>query len=399
MANQLITDLAAACKKANIEFPQLRAVSLAQWLVESGRGTSDLARLHLNFAGLKWRNEMAPHATKVSYGAHDGTDFYCAFASLEKFIAGYWAFLARSPYKGWRDHVATPDAFIRFIGPIYCPPNKNYAASVIGLIPEAQALLDAAPSAAPAPPAPHAPTPPAPPPAQPSPPPPAAALRTLKPIVLDPGHGGTAKVGGSSPNNAKSVSGVLEKTLALDFCKLLKGEIEKRAAAAHESVKVVLTRTTDVNVGIADRAKVAKDNGAKLFLSLHFNGSDKPQASGVETYYGTASNGNINEAEDKAYAGKMHAALLAGLRAVNPATKDRTLKPDTVSGPGRLGTLNDVSLGNVGKADKCLAAYYEVEFITNPTVDTLLVSGPQAAANRTKVMGFVAEAMLDQLRH
>ncbi|HYJ51631.1 MAG TPA: hypothetical protein VEW04_00500, partial [Allosphingosinicella sp.] len=98
------------------------------------------------------------------------------------------------------------------------------------------------------------------------------------------------------------------------------------------------------------------------------------------------------------FAAKMHAALLAGLKAVNPATKDRKLKRDTESGPGRLGTLSDVSLGNVGKADKCLAAYYEVEFISNPTVDKLLISGPNAAANRAIVMGSVADAMLDQLR-
>ena len=329
MVNQLIADLAKTYKKATIEFPQLRAVSLAQWLVESGRGTSDLAKLHRNFAGLKWRSEMAPYATKISYAAHDGTDFYCDFASLEKFIAGYWAFLERSPYKGWKDHVATPAAFIQFIGPIYCPPNPGYAASVLALMPEAQGLLDAAA---------------------------AAPKKKLKPIVLDPGHGGTAKVGGSSPNNAKSVSGVLEKNLALDFCKIIKSEIEKRAAAAGETVDVFLTRTTDVNVGIADRAKVAAAKGAKLFLSLHFNGLGDPNVSGVETYYATAGNGNINEAEDKAYAGRMHAALLAGLKAVNPATKDRKLKPDTASGPGRLGTLNDVSLGNVGKTDKCLAA-------------------------------------------
>jgi N-acetylmuramoyl-L-alanine amidase len=351
MPNQLLLDLAKAYAGATIEFPQLRAVSLAQWLIESGRATSDLAKLHNNFAGLKWRPEMAPHATKVSYTAHDGTDFYCAFASLDKFIAGYWAFLERSPYKGWKTHAATGEDFIRFVGPIYCPPNAGYAADVIRLIPEAKGLLGSAGSGEPAP----APSPPSP-----------AAMKKLKPIVLDPGHGGTAKLDGSSANNAISVSGALEKNLALEFCKILKAEIQTRAAAAGEQVDVFMTRTTDVNVGIKNRAKVASDKGAKLFLSVHFNGSDNADVSGVETFFATAGNGNMNEAQDKAFAGKMHAALLAGLKAVNPATKDRKLKPDTVSGPGRLGTLNDLSLGNAGKADKCLAAYYEVEFISNP---------------------------------
>jgi hypothetical protein len=32
-------------------------------------------------------------------------------------------------------------------------------------------------------------------------------------IVLDPGHGGTTKIGGSSANNATSVSGIPEKQI------------------------------------------------------------------------------------------------------------------------------------------------------------------------------------------
>lgn len=223
-------------------------------------------------------------------------------------------------------------------------------------------------------------------------------MANLGVIVLDPGHGGTAVVGGSSPNNAKSVSGVLEKNLTLDFCKILAAELTRAAAVTGDAVTVILTRTTDVNVGIKDRARVAGANNAKLFLSLHFNGLDNPGIRGVETYYAVAANGNINEAEDKAFAARMHAALLAGLLSVDPTTKDRKVKPETDTGPGRLGTLNDVSLGNVGKKDKCLAAYFEVEFITNPTVEAVLISGPGAAANRITVMGTVAKAMLDELR-
>jgi N-acetylmuramoyl-L-alanine amidase len=223
-------------------------------------------------------------------------------------------------------------------------------------------------------------------------------MAKLGAIVLDPGHGGTKTVGGSSPNNATSISGVKEKTLALDFCKILKAELEKQATAAGDQVDVVLTRTTDVNVGITARANKAGANNAKLFLSLHFNGLDKASVRGVETFYADKLNGNTNEAADKAFAGKMHAALLAGMRSIDPATPDRTLKSDRLTGPKKLGTLNDVALGNSGKARKCLAAYFEVEFLTNPAVEALLVSGPSAAANRTKVMASVAKAMLAQIR-
>ncbi|HMG46237.1 MAG TPA: N-acetylmuramoyl-L-alanine amidase [Allosphingosinicella sp.] len=223
-------------------------------------------------------------------------------------------------------------------------------------------------------------------------------MANLGAIVLDPGHGGTTIVGGSSPNNAKSVSGVLEKNLALDFCKILKAELERQASASGDTVDVFLTRTTDVNVGIADRAKLAKTKNAKLFLSLHFNGLDDASVRGAETFFATRGNGNPNEAVDKAFATKMQAALMAGLKAVDPTSKDRGVKPDTDSQPRRLGTLSGVARDNAGRPNKCLAAYYELEFISNQQVEKVLISGPGAAANRVKVMGSVAKAMLDQVR-
>jgi len=223
-------------------------------------------------------------------------------------------------------------------------------------------------------------------------------MANLGAIVLDPGHGGTAKVGGSSPNNAKSVSGVLEKNLALDFCKILKAELESQASATGDKVDVFLTRTTDVNIGIAARAKLAKTKNAKLFLSLHFNGLDDSSVRGAETYFATKRNGNHTEAADKAFATKMQSALMAGLKAVDPTSKDRGVKPDTDSGPHRLGTLSGVALDNVGRTNKCLAAYYELEFISNQKVETALISGPGAAANRVTVMRSVAKAMLAQVR-
>jgi N-acetylmuramoyl-L-alanine amidase len=63
--NELLMRLATIYKGEEIRHPQLRAVTLAQWMLESGRATSDLAKLHYNFGGLKWRSEMAGHATKI----------------------------------------------------------------------------------------------------------------------------------------------------------------------------------------------------------------------------------------------------------------------------------------------------------------------------------------------
>jgi N-acetylmuramoyl-L-alanine amidase len=393
--NPLLDALRNAYARATISHPQLKAVTLAQWLLESGRATSDLAIKHLNFGGLKFRPEMKPFATSVFHQASDGPDNYCKFVSADKYIEGYWAFINRAPYKGWKDHSGTGEAFIRFIGPIYCPPNKNYADHVLKLVPEAEKLLKeaASPPPKPAPPPPPKPAP------KPKPGPGAAAAKKdLGAIVLDPGHGGATKVGGSSPNNATSISGALEKTLALDFCNILASELVKQANAKGETVKVVMTRTKDVNVGISARAAFAGKNKAKLFLSLHFNGSVTPSARGPETFFRAKANGNINLAADMAFANKVHQGLLDGIKAVDPTVKNRGVKPDTATGPGALGTLNDAALGNVVGGKMCSAAYIEAEFITNPTVEKVLISGPGAAANQRIVMASVAKAMLEHIR-
>lgn len=369
--NDLIKRLATVYAGERIRHPKLRNVTLAQWFLESGRGTSVLATDHLNFGGLKWRPEMEGFATKIEFNAHDGVDFYCKFATLENFINGYWRFLERAPYSGWEEHATSGEDFIRFIGPIYTP-SADYADRVLALVPEAKALLDSVGE---------------------EPDGPAAAGIALGTIVIDPGHGGTTTVGGSSPNNAISVSGVKEKKLTLDFSTILREAILAQAQAAGENVKVVLTRTTDVNVGIKARARVAFDNRAKLFLCIHFNGSSDPAPRGVETYFRDASNGNINLADDMDFAGKVQATLFASLKSIDSHAKDRGVKPDTESGPGSLGVLKDADLTAPGVNPKCRSAYVELEFITNNEVETLLISGPSSLANRRKVMADLAKML------
>lgn len=124
------------------EFPNLKPIVLAQWLLESGRGTSQLSIIHSNYAGLKWRSEMVGFAIPVVYDAHDGTESYCHFASPKDFIKGYWRFLERSPYDGWKSVASDAKEFLRFIVHAgYCPDN-GYVDKVISLIPEATKLLE-----------------------------------------------------------------------------------------------------------------------------------------------------------------------------------------------------------------------------------------------------------------
>jgi N-acetylmuramoyl-L-alanine amidase len=101
-------------------------------------------------------------------------------------------------------------------------------------------------------------------------------------IVIDPGHGGTTKIDGSSANNATGPDGTLEKTLTLA---LGKRTVTALRAAGHE---VKITRTGDNNLGLAARAHVARDMKADAFVSIHFNASDAHNAQGTETFVHSA---------------------------------------------------------------------------------------------------------------
>ena len=79
------------------------------------------------------------------YTASDGPNFYCAFKDKNSFINGYWLFIERAPYAGFRDHTASGDNFIKFVGPIYSP-STGYVDHVLNLLSISQHFLDNAPS-------------------------------------------------------------------------------------------------------------------------------------------------------------------------------------------------------------------------------------------------------------
>jgi len=96
-------------------------------------------------------------------------------------------------------------------------------------------------------------------------------LPTRGVIVLDPGHGG-------ADSGTRSAKGQLEKEYTLDWA--LRLEALLKAAGW----KVYLTRTSDVQLALADRVTLADKRKASLFLSLHFNAASLPQHAGIETY-------------------------------------------------------------------------------------------------------------------
>jgi N-acetylmuramoyl-L-alanine amidase/putative methionine-R-sulfoxide reductase with GAF domain len=92
-------------------------------------------------------------------------------------------------------------------------------------------------------------------------------------IVVDAGHGGwdLGTVGRQ---------GLLEKDVVLEIAQRLGKLLESRLGA-----DVILTRNDDNYIPLDERAGMANQSQADLFISVHANYSDLPSARGVETYY------------------------------------------------------------------------------------------------------------------
>ena len=95
----------------------------------------------------------------------------------------------------------------------------------------------------------------------------------IRTIVIDPGHGGEEP-------NARGPRGTFEKDVTLSVARRLKDRIEQQLG-----LRVVLTRTADQTVRLDERAAIANNNKADLFISLHANASSRSSAMGAEVYY------------------------------------------------------------------------------------------------------------------
>ena len=77
-------------------------------------------------------------------------------------------------------------------------------------------------------------------------------------IVLDPGHGGI-DTGTKGPNGQ-----IEEKDIVLDFAMRLREKVESLS-----KYRVLLTRSDDTFVPLAERVRFAREAGAALFISIH----------------------------------------------------------------------------------------------------------------------------------
>jgi N-acetylmuramoyl-L-alanine amidase len=88
------------------------------------------------------------------------------------------------------------------------------------------------------------------------PPKPAAPSDRRPVVVIDPGHGGI--------DNGTQSGAQTEKSLVLAFGLALRDRIEKSG-----KYRVVMTRTDDTFIPLADRVRIARNQSAALFVSIH----------------------------------------------------------------------------------------------------------------------------------
>ena len=94
-----------------------------------------------------------------------------------------------------------------------------------------------------------------------------------KRILIDVGHGG-------KDAGAIGINGIQEKDVVLSIANAilrLNNDLEK-------PLDIYLTRYKDTLMSLSDRTKLAKALKADLFVSLHCNHSDNPDARGIEVY-------------------------------------------------------------------------------------------------------------------
>jgi N-acetylmuramoyl-L-alanine amidase len=100
--------------------------------------------------------------------------------------------------------------------------------------------------------------------------------RRLRLVVLDAGHGG-------HDCGALGFRGTQEKEIALDITLRTEKLIRQQ-----QGIETLMPRRDDRFIPLSERARIANDARADLFVSIHANAHDLQEVHGVETYYPTS---------------------------------------------------------------------------------------------------------------
>lgn len=102
---------------------------------------------------------------------------------------------------------------------------------------------------------------------------PEAKEKTRPVVVIDAGHGGI------DPGTWSRFSNMVEKEVTLDVAKLLRDKLVKSGR-----YEVVMTRTEDVFIPLADRVRIAREASADLLVSIHADAENVSSVRGATVY-------------------------------------------------------------------------------------------------------------------
>lgn len=130
-------------------------------------------------------------------------------------------------------------------------------------------------------------------------------------VFVDAGHGGRDP--GAIGN------GVREADINLKVALKVEQKLKAR------NINVMMSRSTNVFVELKDRARLANEYGAHVFVSIHHNATDSSSVAGIETYY------HEDKPQHRAFAEKLQKELVAktGARNRGALTQDFFVNRET----------------------------------------------------------------------
>ncbi|KLO24513.1 cell wall hydrolase [Marinitoga sp. 1155] len=189
-------------------------------------------------------------------------------------------------------------------------------------------------------------------------------------VVIDPGHG-------AFDPGALGYLGTKEKDMAL------KVALKTKEILKNKNIRVYLTRDTDKFIELYNRAKIANDLHADLFISIHLNSYlENRSVRGSEVYY-------FSFSDDK-YARKIARKENLDMNDNKDIIQSRVIEkknsiPESKKMAGILKKYiekNKIPFRSTNAAEfavlaytKCPAVLFELEFLSNPIVEVNFISG------------------------
>ncbi|KLO23204.1 N-acetylmuramoyl-L-alanine amidase [Marinitoga sp. 1197] len=189
-------------------------------------------------------------------------------------------------------------------------------------------------------------------------------------VVIDPGHG-------AFDPGALGYLGTREKDMAL------KVALKTKEILKNKNIRVYLTRDTDKFIELYNRAKIANDLHADLFISIHLNSYlENRSVRGSEVYY-------FSFSDDK-YARKIARKENLDMNDNKDIIQSRVIeKKNSIPESKKMAEIlkkyiekNKIPFRSTNAAEfavlaytKCPAVLFELEFLSNPIVEVNFISG------------------------